>query len=156
MSVLSLRELLAALAAEEADYVVVGGVAVGVHGYVRMTQDLDIVPAPDRRNLDRLVVAVSGLGATLPTAGGRTFDPATDARTLRTGGNLTLDTRLGGLDVLQRVPGLPPYDSLAAEGVMAELDGLPVPICSLAHLRAMKAAAGRPQDLADLAALPER
>ena len=153
MTVLALRELLAALAAEEAQY---GGVAVGVHGYVRMTQDLDIVPAPDLRNLDRLVVAVSRLEATLPTAGGRAFDPASDAKVLRTGGNLTLDTSLGGLDVLQRVPGLPPYESLASAGLVAELDGLPVRICSLAHLRAMKAAAGRPQDVADLAALPER
>jgi hypothetical protein len=47
MSVPALRELLVALAAEETQYVVVGGVAVGVHGYVRMTQDLDIVPAPE-------------------------------------------------------------------------------------------------------------
>ena len=35
------------------------------------------------------------------------------------------------------------------------LDGLPVLVCSLAHQRAMKVAADRPQDRADLAALPE-
>jgi len=154
MTGLALRELLAALAAEDVEHVVIGGVAVGVHGYVRMTQDLDIVPSPDRRNLDRLVAAVSRMGATLPTAGGRAFDPASDARPLRRGGNVTLDTALGGLD-LQRLPGLPSYGALRAAAVAAELDGIPVWICSLAHLRTMKAAAGRPQDVADLAALPE-
>jgi len=155
MSVLSLRELLAVLAAEHVQYVVIGGVAVGVHGYVRMTQDLDLVPAPDGRNLDRLVVAASRLQATLPTAAGRGFDPPSDSRVLRMGGNLTLDTRLGGLDVIQRLPGLPAYAELRESALAAELDEMSVWICSLAHLRAMKAAAGRPQDAADLAALPE-
>ena len=45
------------------------------------------------------------------------------------------------------------YETLAADAVAAEVEGVPVRIASLAHLRAMKRAAGRPQDLQDLADL---
>lgn len=136
-------------------YVVVGGVAVGVHGYVRMTLDLDLVPDPERSNLERLVVALSRLGGTLPAAAGRRFDPAADAQPLRRGANVSLDTPLGGVDVVQRMPGIPSYDELSAAADTVQLGGVSLLVCSLQHLRAMKRAAGRPQDQADLAALPE-
>ena len=45
------------------------------------------------------------------------------------------------------------YDGLGADAVEAEVEGVPVRIASLAQLRAMKRAAGRPQDLQDLADL---
>lgn len=45
------------------------------------------------------------------------------------------------------------YSTLALEAQVVELPGVEVPVCSLAHLRAMKRAAGRPQDLQDLADL---
>lgn len=45
------------------------------------------------------------------------------------------------------------YAVLGADAVDAEVEGVRVRICSLAHLRAMKRAAGRPQDLQDLADL---
>jgi len=50
---------------------------------------------------------------------------------------------------------LPAYPQLSAAATIADLDGVEVRVCSLAHLRAMKAAAGRPIDLADLDALPQ-
>ena len=43
-----------ALARHEVDYLVVGGIAVLVHGYPRLTFDVDIVPSPDAGNLARL------------------------------------------------------------------------------------------------------
>ncbi len=62
-------------------------------------------------------------------------------------------TDLGQVDVLQVVPHIPRYADMEAEAEVAELGGLKVRICSLRHLVAMKVAAGRPQDLADLEAL---
>jgi hypothetical protein len=153
--VLDLVHLVRSLDRGDVRYVLIGGVAVGVHGYVRMTMDLDLVPDPDRPNLERLVATLSRLEGTLPGAAGRAFDPATDAGGLRRGGNLTLDTPRGGIDVVQRLPGVPPYAELAAAADEVKLDGLPVLVCSLGHLRAMKVAADRPQDRADLAGLPE-
>jgi hypothetical protein len=134
---------------------VIGGVAVGAHGYVRGTEDLDLVPDPDPENLQRLTKALEELDSTLPTVEGRRFDPATDARVIRRGGNVTADTRFGGLDVVQRARGVPSYSQLANDAVESELLGVPVHVCSLARLREMKQVQGREQDRADLANLPE-
>ena len=56
-----LRALLEALNAQGVRFVVIGGVAVGAHGYVRGTEDLDLVPDPDPANLDRLTEALAKL-----------------------------------------------------------------------------------------------
>jgi hypothetical protein len=146
--------MLAALHERDVRFVVIGGVAVGAHGFVRGTEDLDLVPDPDPENLKRLSTALGELESTLPTVDGRPFDPATDAGVIRRGGNVTAMTRFGGLDVVQRAQGVPSYSQLAADAVQSELLGIPVLICSLANLREMKRAQSRTQDLLDLENLP--
>jgi hypothetical protein len=150
-----LRALLEALNEAGIDFIVIGGVAVGAHGYVRGTEDLDVVPDPDPENLARLAEVLKRLDSTLPTVGERPFDPATDAGVIRRGGNVTTMTRFGGLDVVQRARGVPSYLQLDADAVNSELLGVPVRVCSLARLREMKEAQGREQDRADLANLPD-
>ena len=54
--------VVAALNAAGVEYVIVGGLAVGAHGVVRATRDVDIVAAPDRRNMDRLAECLQTLG----------------------------------------------------------------------------------------------
>lgn len=154
MSEFDLRSLLQALHDQNLRFIVIGGVAVGAHGYVRATADLDLVPDPDPDNLDRLVDVLASLDATLPTAGDRHFNPAEDAAVVRKGGNVTADTRFGGVDIVQLASGVPGYSQLAEDAVQSELLGVPVQICSLSRLREMKQAQGRPQDQADLANLP--
>jgi len=56
-----LRSLLEALNEAEVDFVVIGGVAVGAHGFIRGTEDLDVVPDPDPDNLSRLSIALDKL-----------------------------------------------------------------------------------------------
>ncbi len=153
MTEFDLRALLEVLDRREIRFVVIGGVAVGAHGYVRGTEDLDLVPDPDPSNLNRLTEALEELESTLPTVG-RPFDPSTDVRVIHRGGNVTANTRFGGLDIVQRAAGVPSYSELAKDAVGSDLLGVPVQICSLARLRAMKQAAGREQDRADLANLP--
>lgn len=97
-----LRSLLETLHRCDVHFVVIGGVAVGAHGFVRGTEDLDLVPDPDPGNLKRLTNALSALESTLPTVGGRAFDPATDTGVIRRGGNVTATTKFGALDVVQR------------------------------------------------------
>ena len=55
--------VVAALNRAGARYVVVGGLAVGAHGVVRATRDLDLVPDPEQANLQTLAATLSGLGA---------------------------------------------------------------------------------------------
>ena len=155
MTEFDLRALLALLHEREISFVVIGGVAVAAHGYLRGTEDLDLVPDPDPKNLKRLVAALDELGSTLPTANGRRFDPATDTGVIRRGGNVTANTRFGGLDIVQRARGVPSYSQLAEDAVESELLGVPVRVCSLGRLRGMKEAQGRAQDQADLENLPE-
>lgn len=155
MKEFDLRALLALLHDREVRFIVIGGVAVSAHGYVRGTEDLDLVPDPDPENLRRLVAALDELEATLPTVDERRFDPIQDARVIRRGGNVTAMTRFGGLDVVQRTNTVPTYSQLAENAVESSLLGIPVRVCSLASLREMKAAQGRSQDIADLENLPE-
>jgi hypothetical protein len=150
-----LHALLKALNDSDIRFIVIGGVAVGAHGYLRSTEDLDLVPDPDPENLARLTEALEKLHSTLPTVGERLFDPATDAAVIRRGGNVTAITQFGELDVVQRARGVPSYTQLDEDAVESELLGVPVRICSLARLREMKQAQDRAQDLADLENLPE-
>jgi hypothetical protein len=155
LSEFDLRALLAALHEREVRFVVIGGVAVGAHGYVRATEDLDLVPDPDPANLELLTAALGALDSTLPTVKGRPFDPDQDGGVILRGGNVSADTRFGGLDVVQRLRGVPKYSELAKDAVESDLLGIPVRVCSLGRLREMKQALSRAQDRADLDNLPE-
>lgn len=155
MSEFDLRALLEALHDHGVRFVVIGGVAVGAHGFIRGTEDLDLVPDPDPENLKRLTVALGDLDSTLPTVGGRQFDPASDGGVIRRGGNVTATTKFGALDVVQRAQGVPSYSQLVDDAVESTLLGIPVHVCSLARLREMKQAQSRTQDLLDLENLPE-
>ena len=155
MTEFDLRSLLDALDSHGVEFVVIGGVAVGAHGFIRGTEDLDVVPNPDPDNLRRLAEALGDLESTLPTAGDRAFDPDEDFGVIRRGGNVTAMTVFGGLDVVQRAIGVPSYSQLAEDAVESELLGVPVRVCSLARLREMKEAQDRTRDRLDLENLPE-
>ena len=55
------------------DFVIVGGLAVAAHGFVRGTKDMDIVPDPERANLSRLAKVLRELEAVYHETGD--FDP---------------------------------------------------------------------------------
>jgi len=77
---------------------------------------------------------------------------------LAMGGNFCLLTDIGRLDVMQWLSGLETddlYGELDPDTVEGSVDGIPVRVCGLEHLLAMKRAAGRPQDLEDLKRLGE-
>jgi hypothetical protein len=150
-------ELIAALADAGVEYVLIGGLAVGAHGYPRATKDVDIVPGPEPANLERLAALLRALDAQHYGLGD--FDPSEfpfdphNAAERAEGRNFALSTRLGRLDVMQWVPGIPgerAFEHLARGAVGTELNGRPVRVCSRGDLIAMKRAAGRPQDLVDL------
>jgi hypothetical protein len=152
--------LLRYLHERKVEYVVIGGLAVSAHGHVRPSKDLDIVPRGTSENLMRLARALGDMHVSVLDTGdfGREelpMDP-TQPDDLALGGNFCLQTSLGRLDVMQWVSGIDAddlYAELEREALVGELEGIPVRVCGLEHLRAMKRAAGRPQDLEDLARL---
>lgn len=91
---------------------------------------------PDRDNLLRLGNALVQLGAVLPLTADRSFLPAEDSKRLAQGQNMTLQTRHGALDIVQRVPGVPGFAALERDAVESDLLGVGVRVCSLHHLRA--------------------
>jgi predicted nucleotidyltransferase len=149
---LRLSALLHRLSEGDVDYVVVGGVAVAVQGYGRATKDLDITYATDPANLEALgkvLIAAEarlrGVPEDVP------FVP--DGRTLRHTQILTLDTVDGGLDLLVDPSGAPAYKVMRSRADLIEFEDIHVRIVGIEDLLAMKRAAGRTQDLADVEAL---
>lgn len=139
------------------EYVVIGGLAVSAHGHVRPSKDVDIVPSSSHENLARLAGAL--VEAEAVDAEVSDFEPdelpmlATRVEDLAQGGNFRLLTSLGDLDVFQWVSGIEAddlYAELYPHALTGIVEGIPVQVCGLEHLRAMKRAAGRPQDLEDL------
>ena len=149
---LRISALLERLAGGGVDFVVVGGIAVIAHGYVRNTKDLDICYAPAQGNLEALGRVLLELDARLRgVEEAIPFVP--DARTLRGVQILTLDTREGGLDLLVDPAGSPGYEALEAHAERVDFDGFEILIASVEDLLAMKRAANRPQDQPDIDAL---
>jgi hypothetical protein len=150
-------ELLLSLANARVEFIVIGGIAVGVHGFVRATKDLDIVPDPAAENLARLARVLVEICA--QSAGVGEFSPEefpydpTDPVQLGEGANFRLETSHGPLDIMQWVAGIETdlaYPELASKAVTVRFRDTQIRVCALDHLLVMKRAAGRPQDLEDL------
>ena len=152
---LDLIRLLEALARHGVDYVVVGGVAVQAHGHRRTTKDLDVIPAPEPENYERLSAALEELSARQRGVdpGSVALSPA-DPERLRIAAIIPpLTTIHGELRILNAAKGAPAYEDLRRRALTVELDGIPVTIAALEDLIRMKRASGRPADLEDIAVL---
>jgi hypothetical protein len=145
---LILRKLVAA----GVDFVVIGGIAVVLHGYPRLTRDLDIAFAHDADNLDALGGVLTDLGAKLRGVEDEVpFVP--DRRTLQGIELLTLETSAGWFDVHRLPQGVSSYASLRRNAERVPVEDFSLLVASPDDLIAMKEAAGRPEDKADIAAL---
>ncbi len=150
---LDIRGLLQELVQEGVEFLVIGGVAVGYHGHVRATKDVDVVPAPDPENLKRLAQVLSRLEAELE--GADEFDDGElpnplDPRALGEGGNWVLATRLGRLDIMQWIGEQGLWEKLAPAAIEDQIGGLAIKVIGYEDLVALKELAGRPEDLLDL------
>ena len=135
-------------------FIVVGGIAAIAQGSPLPTYDLDVTPARDPQNLERLALALTGLEATLRVPHGPGVPFPVDARLLTGGEAWTLDTRLGPFDLVVVPPGTTGYDDLDGDAGDATLgENLVVRVASLRDVIRMKQASGRPKDLAALPAL---
>lgn len=149
---LDVERLLQVLTDAGVDFVVIGGIAAVLHGSPRATFDLDVCFAAETANLERLGEALGRLDARLRGVPDDVpFVP--DGATLRRIEALMLSTTAGDLDVLRSPSGAPRYDVLARRADRVKIGGREIRVASVEDLMAMKAAAGRPKDQADLAEL---
>jgi predicted nucleotidyltransferase len=135
------------------DYVLIGGIAVQTHGHVRMTNDVDLIPAPDPVNLERLASALRTLEARVLNPGSEGV--AIDARMLPRATIWQFATRDGDIDVMHDVPAGDPFEKLSERALRVRLGDVEVPVVGLDDLIRMKLARGRRLDLEDIAALTD-
>lgn len=129
------------------EYVLVGGIALIRHGVVRATRDIDAVFEPTEENVARIRDLIGRWKATRPDGSPVRSDEISPDRTIH------LATPHGDLDLLsERIAGIQ-FARLRERADLKRVDGVSAPICSLADLVALKRAAGRERDIADLADL---
>ena len=140
-------------------YVLVGGLAVVLHGHLRATGDVDLVVDLSTDQVDRTLDALQAAGFQpyVPVPPSDFADPAKRAAWVRDKGMIVFSLRpASGVPLVDLFLEHPiPFDQLWARSVVVELRGVPVRIASIPDLIALKRMAGRPEDLADVAALAE-
>lgn len=143
-------QLLRRLTEAGVEFVLIGGLAVNAWGVVRGTKDVDIVVAPDLENLKRVAGVAVAVHGHIQTGESFLSTPPSIAARLASGERAAIETELGQLDVVQGLDGVPTYDALRVRATEADVLGIKVLICSVEDLKAMKQAAGRTRDQADL------
>lgn len=138
-------------------FVVIGGVAMILHGTDTLTRDMDISFARDRKNTDALAKVLA-----VQKARFRDFPPdlpfILDGQMLRNSATLTLETKIGDFDLLAEPEGVDGFEGLWERAVIMEIDGSSVRVAAVPDLIAMKRAADRPKDrlhIMELQALTE-
>lgn len=139
------KEFLKLLNAHEVEYLLIGGYAVGYHGYPRATAHMDIWIAMNSDNADRIVTVLKEFGFNPPELSPDMF--LKEWRIIRLGVppvRIEIATTISGVN----------FSECYAERISDMLDGMEVNIISLKHIKINKKASGRHQDLADLENLP--
>ena len=149
---MSIESLLVGLAEADVEFVVVGGVAGGIHGSPFVTNDLDICYATDRANLTRMAKRLATWSA-YPRGWETGLPFAMEARTLRDTPIMTLRTAEGDLDLLDRVEGVGSYQEVFESSEEVTAFAVRFRVMTLDALIRARRAAGRPKDLAQLPTL---
>ncbi len=133
-----------------ASFVVIGGFAVIANRFVRATEDVDFLIPDDPDNDRRVLAALRALNGVRQ----RDDAPLRDEHLLGRE-HLRVSSDAGVIDLLRG--GVPPLDfeTVAADAMKADYDGLIFPVASLRSIVGFKRLAGRPQDRQDLERLAE-
>ena len=141
------EKILAALEAHDVRCVLIGGFAAVIHGSPYLTTDVDVVPAVDRENLERLSDALRSLHAKVWTSAepdGVPFDHSASSLADLRVWNLVTDH--GRLDLTFQPSGTQGYEDLARDASHLVILGVGVDVASLADIIRSKEAAGREKD----------
>jgi len=140
---MALADILATLAANEVEYVVVGGMAAVLRGAPVTTRDIDIVYARTARNIERLGRALAVLDARF-RGDPRGLRP--EESHLASAGHKLLLTRFGPLDVLGSIEDGTTYADLLPHASKLPVAGVEVLVLGLDRLIEVKKKLTRPKD----------
>lgn len=138
------RDLFAALNATDAEYLLVGGYAVGLHSAPRFTKDLDVFIRASEVNAQRVFAALQAFGAPL---GDLTLGDLAKPGTV-----FQVGVAPNRIDVINQIDGVS-FDDGWRGRTSTTYGGQAVPVIGKAELIRNKVASGRPQDLIDVEAL---
>lgn len=148
-------DIFKALALHKVRYLLVGGLAVNLHGVPRMTMDMDLVVALDAANLEGLVAAAASLGLkpVLPLPISDLLDPAKRTHWVKERNMIAFALRPPQpdgptLDILLDPP--INIDLAFGRAVFRDLGSVKVALASVEDMISLKEKSGRAQDLADL------
>ena len=154
----AIETVLAALNDAGVRYLIVGGVAVVLHGHLRTTADLDLVVQLESENALRAVRALAKLGYQphAPVQVEQFADPAVRNTWIRDKGLTVLSlwsSRFPGLEVDLFVSEPFNFDATYARALDVSLDETTATVVSIQDLLALKRMSDRPIDQADVDAL---
>ena len=139
------REFLQLLNAHQVEYLLVGGYAVGYHGYPRATVDMDIWIRREASNAEQMVLVLREFGFDVPNLSKDLF--------LREDQIVRMGVPPIRLEIFTSIPGVQ-FDDCYRSRIVDELGGITVNLINLEDLKANKRASGRNKDLDDLENLP--
>jgi predicted nucleotidyltransferase len=122
-------------------YLLIGGYAVGYHGYPRATNDMDIWIAVEPKTAKQMVQALKEFGFDMPQLSEDLF--LKENRIVRMG------VPPMRLEILTTISGVT-FEDCYRQRIVDEIDGIEVNIINLEQLRVNKKASGRYKDLDDL------
>src|SRR5579862_2435876 len=137
--------IIEALSRHGVRFVLIGGLAMRMHGSSHETDDLDVVYARDPANLKAVVDALTSSSPRLRVRDGE-IPFLWDTVTLQRGLNFTLRTDIGDVDLLGEAAGAPDFQQLWDCSTQFDVEGNPVHVASIDALISMKQAANRTKD----------
>lgn len=142
------------------DYIVVGGVALVLHGVVRLTADLDLMVHLKHHNLEKFVSVMKELGYSpkMPVKAEDFIDPKVRMKWIQEKNMKVFSfyhphQAIYLIDVFVNEP--ISYKQIQEDSVIIKAGNINIPIVSKRNLIKLKRISGRPQDIADIAALEE-
>jgi predicted nucleotidyltransferase len=126
------------------EFLVIGGYAVGYHGYVRATGDLDIFVRISAENAAGLVSVFADFGFTTPDLTRELF--------LEPGKIVRIGVPPVRIEVMNSISGVR-FEEIYPKRIEVTIDGVRMPFIDLESLLRNKAASGRLKDLADIEGL---
>lgn len=130
---------------KKVEYLLIGGYAVGYHGYPRATVDMDVWIAIKSENAEKIVLVLREFGFDVPELSAELF--LIEDQVIRMGVpplQLKILTTISGVG----------FEECYAERVIDKIDDIDVNVISLRHLKINKQTSGRYKDLNDLENLP--
>lgn len=145
---------------EKIKYLVVGGVAVNLHGYVRFTGDLDILVLLEEKNLKKLdhVMKKMGYSERIPVSVLELRDEKKvrdwlEKKNMKAYSFLPPETTLLQIDVI--IEESLKFENFFNKKIIKKIDKTRIPIICLDDLIQMKRKANRDQDIMDIKSLLE-